>query len=177
MKRAPCPAGLGVGLSAWLLVVAGCAHAPASVADPTPVRLVFSNEAPVELDAPAEVERAVRRRIAARPELVVSSSPDAARLEVRIRDVRGERLAGSDPSLRAPRYRVRVELWGEVRQPGREPLTARAFGEELYVARPGGIGVLDGAARTFIARASEEAADRLVDLIAGQLARLPSVPP
>jgi hypothetical protein len=146
----------------------------------TPVALEIIDEVRVDLDAPAIVERAVRQRLMARPELELVADPAAPQLRVHLHDVRNAQLPGSDPRLRAPRYRVAVELWAEV-QPvaspeGVEPevLTARAVGEAVYVARAGEIGRLDGAYRTFLSRAAEEAADRVVDILAARLARFTS---
>jgi len=111
------------------------------------------------------VERALRRRIAVRPEIELSGPGAAPELIVTIREIRADRLAGSDPALRAPRYRVRVHLEGRIaaETPSEPSRPVQAVGEDVFVARPGPIGRWDGAYRTFLERAAEDAADRLVD--------------
>jgi hypothetical protein len=156
-------------------LLSACAHAPLD-GPPLAVRLELIDQAAVDFDAPALVERAVRRRIQARPELALSGDGSAPVLQIWLRSIRNDLLPGADPRLRAPRYRVAVELSAEVLLPAdaRKPMTASAVGESVYVARPGEIGRLDGAFRTFLARAAEEAADRIVDLIAAKYRRFNS---
>lgn len=164
---------LTAGAAAVLL--GACAHAPLD-GPPLTVRLEVIDQAAIDFDAPALVERAVRRRILARPELALSADSAAPVLRVWLQAIRNDRLPGSDPRLRAPRYRVAVELRAEV--PGAEavpePISASAVGEAVYVARAGEIGRLDGVFRTFLARAAEEAADRIVDLVAAKHRRFTS---
>jgi len=162
--RAALRIAAAVGLSTGI----SCAHADAGSRAPMLLRLELDARGIVDVDAPSAVERSVRRRAAIRPELELTADSRAPSLTVRLASIRNARLEG-DPRLRAPHYRVEVRLWAEVRDGRRELAQARSVGKATYVARAGGIERLDGAYRTFVVRAAEQAADRLIDTLAFRL--------
>lgn len=141
-----------------------CAHEGAADVEPVRVRLELEG-AEADVDARTLVRRALSRGAPTRRHLELVSDPDAPVLWVRIEEVSNHRLPGSDPQIRAPRYQVRVRLWAEVRLDDGDSMAGRALGEERYVAPAGGIERLDGAYRTYLARAADQAAERLLDVL------------
>ena len=154
------------------LLVVGCGY-QSTVArgdgPPRTLRIPPIRETAVDLDAGAMVQRSLLLAAGRVPGLVlVSADAPAPALEAELVAVRSGLSPFAEPNLRAAHYRVVVELQGRlVGLDGRVLFTsAVVHGEAPFYSTPGRIEVLDGAARRALERASEQAAERLVMIVA-----------
>ena len=124
-------------------------------------------EEALDLDAGAEVDSALRRHLARRT--FIRLEEDAANtLVVALSEARVQLAARAEPALRAPRYVVKVALKATLVQEDIKPTMSHSFvvaGEDEFTAPAGSIEALDGAQRASLARAADEAADRLVNAL------------
>jgi hypothetical protein len=151
---------------AGLLVAAGCGYTAGGLgasAAPLAVHLEALDEPGQDVDAAALVAQAIRRALARRPGLLLTSAGEAeVALSVRLLGVTSGLAPFSDPGLRAPQYVVTLALGAEARRGSGAPRGLPPVqGEAVYFSTPGRVEALDGARRLALARAAEDAADRL----------------
>ena len=137
----------------------GLGHEPRRVVV-APVR-----EAGIDIDAAALVSSAVRRAITRTPAAsLIAAGSGRSTLDVELIDTQKRLAPMADPGQRAAQYRVTVRLRGKLVSPSGRTLwtSAPVDGNAYFVSTPGPIERLDGAGRRALAKAAEEAADRLV---------------
>ncbi len=159
-----------------LLLVAGCGYTTsARRADGTVHTLYVApiSEPGIDLDAGADVARAVRLAIGRASGLALEDAATADyTVTVEIVAVDTSLAPFSEPSLRAAQYAVRISVRAVLEAvPGEIAWTTPVVvGTSQYLSTPGGVAALDGANRRTIEVAAEQAASRLVTMIQMRLA-------
>lgn len=169
LRRSPGPSRpprppLGLALAA---LVAACGYTVGAVRPangPRALRVEAIEERGIDVDAAAQVARAVRRRVAMGPSTRLEEDAPEAVLSIRLLDARHALSPMSDPRLRAAEYVAQVRLLGTLsstvgRSLWRSPVVV---GEAHFMSMPGSMESLDGARRRALAQAAEQAADRLL---------------
>ncbi|MFO0723267.1 MAG: LPS assembly lipoprotein LptE [Myxococcota bacterium] len=155
------------GPALLLLLMGGCysfgaPSLPGGVQHLSSVRAL--DRAGVDVDAAALLLSALRRRAFSGPE---GAEGEGAELVVELVDQRTNLAALSDPGRRAGEYRAELTVLGRlVRADGKQvwsspPIVASAS----YFSTTGGIESLDGQRRSALARAADEAAEKLLDVL------------
>lgn len=152
----------------WLAgVLAACGYTVGAVRPahgPRALKVAAIEERGIDVDAAAQVARAVRRRVAMGPSTRLEEHEPEAVLSVRLLDARHALSSLSDPRLRAAEYVAQIRLQGTVSSTVGRPLwrSPVVVGEAHFMSMPGGVESLDGARRRALAQAAEQAADRLI---------------
>ena len=153
-------------LAIALLLLSACGYSLSTRArdgEAYRVKVAPVREPAIDVDAGAEVQRAVNTAVARTSGFRLSESDDDYVLNVEILDLRAGLAPFADPGRRAAQYVARVTLRARIERGGRTVWTSTSIsGEGRYLSTPGGVETLDGANRRSIARASTEAADRLL---------------
>lgn len=117
----------------------------------------------LDLDAGADVTRAVRLAVARAAGFRLVEESDADRvLHVELLDVNSALAPFAEPSLRAAQYVVRLTLRGTLQDEHGRWTSPAVVGEGRFLSTPGGVEQLDGANRRALERAAQQAAERLV---------------
>lgn len=149
---------------------AGCGYSVGRGASgPRTLAVSMTKEPGIDLDAAAMVDNATRRALTRSPSTRLVSQEGADQvLEVELLQVQAGLAPFAEPGLRAAQYQVSVRIKGRVVDSSGRALwsSATITGEAPFVSTPGSLEALDGARRRALARASDEAADRLVAALA-----------
>lgn len=154
--------------TAWLLAALGCGYTTRVVGPGGGDLLVHvpQVEAPgIDVDAAGLVDARLRRAVARAAGLALAPEVDAqVVLHVEVLEVRAGLSPFAEPALRAAQYEATVRLRGRLarRDGGPAWRSAPVTGRDAYLSTAGPIERLDGAGRRALARAAEDAAERLV---------------
>lgn len=155
---------LGLVLTSLLVACGYTVGAVRPAHGPRAIRVAPIEERGIDVDAAAQVARAVRRRIAMGPSTSLEEDRPEAILKVRLLEAKDALSPMSDPRLRAAEYVAQIRLQGTLsstvgRTLWRSPVLV---GEAHFMSMPGSIEALDGARRRALAQAADQAADRLL---------------
>lgn len=149
------------------MLVASCGYHFGAVG-PQGVRALevrAEDEQGIDVDAGALLASAVRRAVAHGPSTHLAPPGEAeAILEVRLIEARAPLSPLSDTAVRAGEYRAEVVAVGTLVAPDGRVLwrSQRVIGSAPFLSAPGALETQEGLRRAALARAAEEAAERLV---------------
>lgn len=158
-----------------LSLFSGCGYGLARARAPHGIESVHvevRDERGLDVDAAAQVSRAIRGAVARRPALALGSEGSAGGvLEVKLVDASTPLAPFADPAVRAAQYRAEVRLLATLAD-GEGKIVWRSsliVAEAPYLSPPGPLEMLDGARR----RALEVAADRAAEALISSLMHSP----
>jgi hypothetical protein len=118
----------------------------------------------VDVDAAGMLASSVRRAVASGLSTQLATDDAQAVLRVRLLDVKASLQPMADPGMRAGQYEAKIRCDAALYDKDGELLwkSSAVTGEAPFLSPPGPIEQLDGARRRALARAADDAAQKLI---------------